>query len=384
MSAGLAAGRAVLRRARTAVALVFFAHGLLLSCWVPLVPVLKATHRLDDGTLALALLAISAGSILAMPLAGGIAARRGSRLVTLSGGLGFGLALIAAVAVSGFAALVAVLMVQGAAMGTMDVAMNAQAAAVERRWTRPIMSSFHGIFSIGGIVGAAAAGLLLDRGVAPVITAGLVAGAALAMLVLCGPFLLGRMAEAPEAGPRFVLPRGPLLILGGLCFLGLMAEGAVIDWSAVFLRYERGQDAAVGAMGYAAFSAMMAAGRLFGDRVVFRFGPVATIRSGALLGAAGLALTLLGPDPGMGILGFALLGVGVANVVPTVIGVAARRPGTAPGVAISAVAMLGYAGLLTGPPVIGAASELVGLGGALGLIVAAMLVVAAAAGRVAR
>jgi hypothetical protein len=250
--------------------------------------------------------------------------------------------------------------------------MNAHGVAVERQIGRPIMSSLHAMFSIGGIVGAGSAVVLLPLGIAPITHVGVTALLGFALMLMTARFLLPHAVDSGVEGPRFVLPRGRLLVLGAMGFFILMTEGAMGDWTAVYLRMDLGAGAGLAGAGFAVFSAAMAVGRLTGDRLVAAFGPVALVGWGAPLAAFGLGGALLLHDPLAAILGFGLVGLGLANIVPILFSAAGRMPGMAPGAAIAAVTTAGYSGFLAGPPMVGFAAEWIGLPAALGLLAVAV------------
>jgi fucose permease len=255
----------------------------------------------------------------------------------------------------------------GIGIGALDVAMNAHAVLVEERYGRPIMSSFHGLFSLGGLVGAALAGGAMTLDVAPVAHLALTAAVLGAAVLAAWPALLPT-APAPAGGPLFVLPRGRLAVLGGVALAAFMAEGAMGDWSAIYLRMDLGTSPATAAYGFAAFSLTMALGRLTGDRLVARCSPATLLTAGALLGSVTLAAALLLAHPAAAVVGFAGMGLALANVAPLVFSAAGRLPGLAPGIGIAAVSTAGYGGFLAGPPLIGLVAELGGLPLGLGLV----------------
>jgi MFS family permease len=357
------------RRARLAVAALFFANGCGLGSWVPHIPDVKLWHGLSDAVLGLALLAIAAGAVAALPVAGALVARSGSRPVTRGAALLFCAALPLPLLAPDLPTLLAALALLGTGTGALDVAMNAHAVLVETRYGRPIMSSFHGLFSVGGLAGAALAGGAMHAGLAPI--AHLAAAAfVLAIAALAAWPALLPTAPAAVDGPLFVLPRGRLIGLGAIAIIGLMAEGAMGDWSAVYLRRDLGATAGTAASGFAAFSLAMALGRLTGDRLVARSGRAALLACGALTGGATLGAALLAAKPFAAVLGFAGMGFGLANVVPIVFGAAGRLPGLTPGIGIAAVSTAGYFGFLAGPPLIGFVAEASSLTVALGLVAA--------------
>ncbi|MGK9234672.1 MFS transporter [Inquilinus limosus] len=372
-----------LRAARLATRAMFLICGTVTASWAPQVPLAKARLGLDDGVLGLALLGMGAGAMVAMPLAGFLAARFSSRLITALGGLGLCLSLPLIILASDAWLLGLALFLFGATTGSMDVAMNVQAAAVEARGRRPLMSSFHGMFSVGGLVGAGGASLLLGLGLSPLTVSLIVSGLMLALLATQAGSMLPPERGAAQAGMRLTLPRGIVLVLGLLTFVLFQAEGAVLDWSAVFLHESRGQDPAVAGLGYAMFAVAMAVMRLAGDGITSRFGGETVVRLGSTLAAAGFLLAILAPWPVAGLIGFALVGVGAANVVPVLFSAAGRVPGMPPGLAISTIATLGYCGILVGPAAIGFVADHLGLPVALG-IVAALLVATAASARAVR
>jgi MFS family permease len=364
-------------RARAAVVAFFVLAGFSFSAWAVRIPDVKAELGLDDATLGLALLGTAAGSVVAMTASGWTIARFGSRRVTTVTALLTCVTMVLPPLAPSAPLLFAALFVFGAAYGALDVAMNAQAAAVEARWGRPIMSSFHGTFSSGALVGSFVAGLVAGRGVPPVPHL-LVTGLALAMLaVVAARSLLTIAAEGGEDGPTFALPVGPLAGVGVLAFGVLLAEGAVADWGAVYLRDVLGATVAVGGLGYTAFSLTMAAGRFAGDGLVQRLGPVSVIRGGGALVALGMGVALLVGTVPAALIGFACVGAGLAAAFPVLLSAAGRTPGVPTGTAIAAVATAGYTGFLVGPPAIGLVSQAFGSLRA-GLAVVALLGVATA------
>ena len=291
----------------------------------------------------------------------------------------------AALLLPGFArslpALAGSLFLLGAASGALDVCMNARASRFEQGWGRAVMSSFHAAFSLGGLVGTAvvagceAAGLAMQAGL--LIGAGLLAACVAAHAALDPD---PRLAEVGVGG-GFAWPGRGLVGVGLLCLLAFMTEGAVADWSGVFMRGVAGFASAAATSGYAAFSAAMVVARLLGDRWVRRFGPATVLRAGGGMAGAGVALAIAAPA--LGPVGFGLVGLGCANMAPVLFS-SAGRAGTAASTGVAAVATLGYGGMLLGPPLIGGLADGVGLRLALLALVAAMLAIAVAAGRVTR
>lgn len=369
--------------ARLAVAALFFYNGALFASWASRIPAVQSAHGLSHGALGLALLAIGLGAVVAMPVAGVLIARMGSRKVCWISAVLLALFLIAAVLAPNQGLLIAALVCFGANHGAIDVAMNAQAVAVERAYRRPIMSSFHALWSIGGLAGAAFGGLLASSGVGFVAHIATVALVMMLLVLIAFPYLLDvQKQETGDSGesPRppswgFRLPTGVLFALGAIAFCIMMGEGAMADWIAVFLRRSIGAAEGVAAAGYATFSITMALGRMCGDALTSRWGPVRIVRYGAVLAACGLGVALVGGTTLLALAGVACVGAGYAIIVPLVFSAAGRANHGSPGVAIASVTTLGYLGFLVGPPLIGFAADLLGLRGALGLVVCASLAV---------
>jgi len=356
--------------------IAFFIAGFGIAAWAPLVPYAKARAGLDDGTLGLLLLCLGVGSILAMPLAGILATRFGCRKVATAGTLLICAALPLLATVSSIPALIGALFMFGAGLGTVDSTVNLQAVIVERASGKTMMSGFHGLFSLGGIVGAAGVSAMLGLGASPL-------GATLAVIVVllialakAAPHLLPYGSES--SGPAFAVPHGIVLFIGGMCFIVFLAEGAALDWSAVFLAQERGIDTAYAGLGYAAFALTMTVGRLTGDLIVRRLGATRGIVFGGLTAAAGLFLATFAPGWEAALLGYALVGAGCSNIVPVLYTAVGKQTVMPESVAVPAITTLGYAGILAGPAVIGFVAHGSSLSFAFGLM--AMLLVAVAIG----
>jgi predicted MFS family arabinose efflux permease len=342
-------------RPRLGTLSIFLANGLGIGAWAAAIPRVKADLGLSDAGLSVALLAFAAGGIVAMPLTGLLVHRLRSGLASVVAGFAFA----AAVAAIGFTGtletLSATACLAGIASGVVDVAMNANASDVERRWGKPIMSSFHAAFSLGGAAGALLGGWLGERGTAW----GLLGPAVLSLLLVAVsvPFLMREGHGFQGAG--FAAPSRRLLPLAALAFVLMATEGSVGDWSGTYLA-RSGVDPGATAAAYAGFSLLMITGRLVGDGIVGAAGPRATVGLGALIAAAGLAISAAWPGLAGGVIGFGLVGAGLANVVPVLFSVAGRM-GSSPAVGVASAATSGYAGLLLGPVAIGAAASAVGL-----------------------
>jgi len=360
---------------------IFLVCGVATATWAPIVPFAKAGLALSDARLGMVLLMLGGGAMVAMPAAGLLIRRVGSRVVVVGGAL-VSLALLPVLATAPSAlALSAALFTFGAAAGALDVAMNAHAIVVERMARRPLMSGFHGLFSIGGLVGAAGVSALLAAHLTIAHAAAVIATAMAVLVVAQVPALLPHDRDASPQPAGFVLAHGRVLVIGLLCALSFLGEGAVLDWSAVFLRFSRGFSEAAGGLAYAAFSVMMGIGRLSGDAWVARFGPARVLRVGSVVAAAGFAVATATPWSMTAIAGFALVGLGAANIVPVLFSAAGRLPGVPASVALAAVTSIGYAGLLAGPALIGLVAQATSLPAALACTGALFLIVVGASGR---
>jgi predicted MFS family arabinose efflux permease len=359
--------------------IAFFIAGLGIAAWAPLVPYAKARAGLDEGTLGLLLLCLGVGSILAMPVAGILSTRFGCRRVTAGGTLLICAALPLLATVSSIPALIAALFMFGAGLGTVDSTVNLQAVIVERASGKNMMSGFHGLFSLGGIVGAAGVSGLLGLGISPLGATLVVIALLLIALAKAVPHLLPYGSE--RSGPAFAVPHGIVLFIGGMCFIVFLAEGAALDWSAVFLTQERGIDTAYAGLGYAAFALTMTAGRLTGDKIVRRLGATRVIVFGGLTAASGLFLTTFAPSWEAALVGYALLGAGCSNIVPVLYTAVGKQTVMPESIAVPAITTLGYAGILAGPAVIGFVAHGSSLSFAFALM-AVLLVAVAIGGKV--
>ena len=362
-------------RARVATLVAFFASGAVYAGWVPQIPLIKLRLGLGDQALGAALFGLAAGGIAALPLAAALIQRYGSRTVMLAGGYAFCILLPLLPLAPSWAVLTLLLFLFGAGHGLMDVAMNAQAVVLEARRGRPLMSSFHGFFSLGNFAAAGGCGLLLAAGLSAELTALAIALAMAVALAACRGWLLQGKAERAAHAPASSSwrPTGLLLALAALAFAALLAEEAMTDWSTVFLRFTRDLSEAAAAGGYAGYAAAMAVGRLLGDRLVHGLGPARLVLAGALIAAAGLAAAIALSWPGAAFIGFAAVGFGTANNMPLLFGAAGRAQA---GHGIAIVAAAAYGAFLVGPLIIGFTAQHLSLPAALGIIVVALLCVA--------
>ena len=290
---------------RKAVLGIFFINGSLLSSWIPHIPIIQERLGLSEGLLGLALFSMAIGAILSMSISGIASSRFGSRKVTIFSAFAFCFSMPLPIIAPSFLTFVIALFIFGACNGAMDVAMNAQAVAVEKRYSRPIMSAFHGFFSIGGLLGATLGGVVLTSGVKPSAHVVAVSGLMFPAIIFATRNLLSQQADTRSLKEsKITKPNGRLLGLGSLAFLVLVAEGSVADWSSVYIKQALQTGPGFVAAGYASFSLMMAIGRLSGDRFVANIGPVTLTRTASLIAAFGLGIALLVPHPFTIIFGF--------------------------------------------------------------------------------
>jgi MFS family permease len=363
-------------RARCATATIFAINGMLGATWATRIPAVQGSLRLSPSALGIALLAAAVGALVAMNIAGYLAARFGSSRITIVAGLLFCGSLPLLAIAPTLPLLMAALVNFGATTGSMDVAMNTQGVTVEKQYGRPILTSFHAFFSIGGLLGAFIGGVVAGRGIG--VLPHFVMMAAVCALALLGVSRLLLSADVDAGGSKtaFAWPTGLLLALGIVAFCSVLGEGAIADWSAIYLLHTIGAGAALAAGGYAAFSLLMAVGRFLGGSLTARFGPVTMVRFGALLAATGLSLSLAVEWTPTALLGFGLVGAGFSVIFPITLSAAGGVWGIPSGTAIAAVATCGYVGYLIGPPTIGFLAQASSLRAALIVIVALSLLAA--------
>jgi predicted MFS family arabinose efflux permease len=313
--------------------------------------------------------------LVAQPVAGAVVARIGSRPLVAAAPVLLAPVVLPALARDAPTLLLATLIV-GGANGVLDISMNVQGLAVERAGERRIFNSLHAAFSFGALAGAAAAGGAIAAGLEPVPHLVIVAAAGAAGSLAAAGGLLPAEADARSEGARVARPSRRLAAVGAIAFCALLAEGSVFDWSTIFMRREADASSALAPGAFAAFSLAMAVGRLSADRIAERFGSAPVARAGGLASAAGLGFALVTQAPGAGIVGFAIMGLGLAAVFPLSLRAAGEDPELA-GPALAAVSTVGYTGFLAGPPSIGLLAEALGLAGALA-IVCGLLALAAA------
>jgi MFS family permease len=352
-----------LRAARAATFLYFALNGFVLGVWVVHIPAVEQRAGISHATLGWLLLLLGGGAFAGMQLCGPLTDRLGARRMVPAGAVLMSAALVLpGVATSGWA-LGAALLIFGFGNGCLDVSMNAHAVRVEAAYKRPVMSAFHAMFSIGGVLASLLAARTLTLGWSPAVTLTGVAVVALVLSVAPVAALLpatSDISEAPEKGPRRPVPMR-IWILAGLALMLMLSEGVAADWSALSMRDVLGASPATAALAYGAFATAMTVGRLLIDRVAARFGPVAVLRYGSAVAAGAMALVVWSPSVPVALAGWTLFGVGLAGTIPQLFSAAGHADPAAAATNVSRVAGLGYLGMLAGPALIGALTHLVPL-----------------------
>lgn len=364
-------------RSRAAVSLLFLMNGFVVGCWAPKIPDFAERLGLTKFELGLMILVFGFGSLVMMPIAGAQIAKHGSRVVVRVLAVCLLPMLLALTLAPNVITGAISLFLFGGFMGAMDVAMNANAVAVEKSMRRAIMSSCHAFWSLGGLIGSGLGGLVISR-------LGILGHAELAtvlaavFLAVAWPMVLADPPHPDTKKEKTKLPMVPLpWLLGVMALFCMVPEGAVLDWGALYLRQEMGASVALSGLGFAAFSAAMATMRFAGDLVRDRLGGVKTLRICTLFAIVGMLLASLAPDAEIAIIGFALCGIGISNMVPIAFSAAGNIPGLKPGIGISVVTTLGYSGMLVAPSVIGFVAEHVGFAAVFMALPVLLLVVLA-------
>ncbi len=329
----------------------FFIAGFGLAVWAPLVPYVRERIEMSDALFGMLLLCIGIGSLTWMPLSGLLIARQGIRPVILGCVATLVLALLGMALTESIWLLGIALFCFGGSLGVLDVVLNVQSLLVERELGRRMMSNFHGMFSLGSICGALVLTGLLTLGLSPASgTLLMIALIVIANFLVMGGYLA---RKAPAGGVAFVRPSGLVLLVGALCFVVYLAEGAVLDWSALYLTGEKQLETTSGGLGYAAFALMVTVGRFAGGRVVNSLGTARVVAFGGLLAAAGIGLSIITDHWALALLGYGLCGLGCANVSPVLISSLSRQDAMPVHLAVTAATTVGFAGVLVGPAMIG-------------------------------
>jgi predicted MFS family arabinose efflux permease len=311
-----------------------------------------------------------------MPFIGPLIQKTGSRIIILLSSIATAMILPVLTLVDSPFTLAISLFIFGSALGSLDIAMNAQAVIVQEHMSRPVMSSFHGMFSLGGLLGAMVLGLLMMFGLTPALGASVISFFIILIAIIHYKNFIDHPAKQEAASFSLRLPKGPILFLGIFCFIAFLSEGAMLDWSALFLKENRGFSLAMAGTGYSVFSVAMALMRFTGDNLVHKYGPEKIVLWGALIAASGLLIAVVLPWQATSLIGFLLIGIGASNIVPVLFSAAGKADRNSPELALAAVTTMGYAGQLAGPAMIGFVAHLTTLPVALGLMAGPLLIVA--------
>lgn len=364
-----------------AVQAVFLVCGFGISSWAPMVPFVRDSLNLNEAEVGLLLLFLGAGALISMPAAGWVIVKQGSKKVIGISTLLVSLSLPVILLMPNSQLTALMLFILGIGIGGVDVAMNTQAVLVEKKTDKPVMSSLHGLYSVGGLLGPLFIALLLGIGYTP-LTA-VLCSAVLLLLILGLSFrnLISfssekrerLSAETENKKGNFSQINGSILFLGFMCFTVFLSEGAMLDWSAIFLRDIKNTDGALSGLGYACFSFAMALMRLVGDKLVSKMGNKKIVVLGSLIGAIGIISIIISPWMILSFFGFILLGLGVANIVPVFFSEAGKMNNA---IAIPAITTIGYAGQLIGPALLGVIAQKISLNVAFYFIAFLLFIVA--------
>ena len=350
--------------------------GIAAGTWGTHIPSVCTRYSLSDATLSMVLLAVAAGTVSALFVAGSVVARIGAHNTTAVFGLTMGLSLALVLEYPGIVSLMAAMLLFGASMSLFDVAINTEGSELESLGGRPVMSGFHGMYSVGGMLGAGSTFSLLQMQVVPRLQLFAVGGCLAIVALVASRAMLETHVSTDSDATHFAWPKGVLLLIGFLVFAGMTAEGVLYDWSVLYLQNDVGMPQARAALGYATFTASMALARFGGDKLRARFPERAVLRWSAIVAAVAMAIVLLSAKGWIAVLGLAAVGAGLAPIAPILFNAATRVPGATRAAAIASVTTIGYSGFLVGPPIIGSIATLSSLSMALWLVVGTAGIVA--------
>lgn len=353
---------------RISVSSIFFLAGLCFASWASRIADIQTSLALSSAGLGAVLLALPCGLMLSLPLAGWMVHPWGSRIVVITASILYASTLPVLGLVRTTTGLMATLFVFGLGGNMLNISVNAQAVSTEILYGRPIMASYHGLWSLAGFAGAAAGTVLVGLNFKPLVHFIIIGCFALLIILVAGPFLVRLDNKADSSTPLFVKPDRAFINLGLIAFCSMICEGAMFDWSGVYFRKVIHPDKALVTAGYTAFMSTMAMGRFIGDKVTMHIGRRKTLQAGGALAATGLLLAVVFPCFVPALVGFFMVGAGVSSNIPLVYSAAGKSGNLNPGVAIAAVSTIGYLGFLFGPPLIGFIAQISSLKVSLGLI----------------
>jgi fucose permease len=365
-----------LSRARRATRLQFLVLGIAAGTWGAHIASVSARYSLNAATLSVVLLAVAIGTVSALLVAGRVIARVGARTTVAACGLATGLSLCFVLGYPNLAALLPAALLLGASMSIFDVAINTEGSVLETLSRRPIMSNLHGMWSVGGMIGAGLTFWLLEMNVKPADQLPAVGSGLAIVALVASRGMLETHASTDADGTNFAWPKGTLLLIGVLVFAGMTAEGVLYDWSVLYLAQDIGMHHARAALGYATFTAAMAVARFGGDALRARYAERTVLRSSAAMAAIAMAMILLSDNAWVAFLGLAIVGAGLAPVAPILFNASTRAGGVSRAAAIASVTTIGYSGFMVGPPIIGSIATFSSLRTALWLVVGMAAIVA--------
>lgn len=370
--------------ARIAVLAIFFVNGGNFVNWAARIPAFKERFNFSEGTLGLILMAISIGVVVALGITSKLIARFGSKATTIGGAVMSNITLALLPLMPNPIALWLMLLIWGGAIAVTDMSMNTQASEVERRRGKPTMSSFHASFSVGGLVGALIGAWMASQNISPLNHFAIVGVVYGVISLIAMPYLLHVEGEQRSGESAFTVPPRAVWALGAVALFSALGEGAIIDWSAVYLEKVMQTPAHIAALGLAAFNVTMTIGRFSGDWLAHHVAPAVIARVGGLVAGLGLLAAMFIPNTYVALAGFGAVGIGLSNVVPLAFSAAGNVPGIPASKGIASVATIAYAAFLAGPPVIGQVAELTSFQVALGGVAILMLMIAVFAGALRR
>lgn len=345
------------RQSRLAVSAVFFAYGLTFASWASRIPAIQQSLSISDGILGLILFSLPAGLFLCLPFSSWIINHFGSKKVVIVSGLVYTMLLLVIGLAQNVTQLIAVLFVFGVISSLLNIAVNTQAAGVESHYDKPIMASFHGMWSLAGFAGAAIGTIMMGYGITPAFHFLMILVLMLIIIAFSNSSLLPEDAGKTSGRLKFVMPDKPLLRLGIIAFCSMICEGTMFDWSGVyFLKVVRAEPAWVGA-GYTAFMIAMASARFIADWLTHKIGVKRLLQLSGFLTVCGLLVAVIFPQQTTAIIGFLIVGLGVSSVVPLAYSAASKSKTMPASQALSTVTTIGFLGLLAGPPIVGLISE---------------------------
>lgn len=342
-----------MRSSRIAVKIIFFLNGFIYANWVSRLPRIQELYDLNNASIGIILLSAAIGAVIAMPFTGWLIIQNGSRKITILSAFFFSLIVPFIPIMPGFVALTSLYFIMGITTGMLDVAMNAQAVMVEQQYNKPIMTSFHALFSIGMMLGALCGSLFVKISNNLFLHLSIVVAAAIIGLFWCRYYLIQDKPTYATEGPAFRLPNASVLSIGVIAFCCMLGEGSMADWSTNYMEKIAGANRVMAPIGLSAFAMMMTIGRIFGDKAREKFGDQKLILISSIMATVGISIALIYPLPIIVIIGFGIVGLGLSVVVPIAYSIAGNMKGLSPGVGLAMVTTVGYTGFLFGPPIIG-------------------------------